>query len=117
MRVATSPMPETAESRWIPSSENDRYVTSCRLARWRSKCHVRRRPPLSSGSSRSDLSHRIFTRTSQTQHLDPFFVDERTEPELEVEQAPDAVGAVHAAGRVIAEQAFDATWIDNAALT
>src|ERR1041385_7282394 len=91
---------------------------SWRFARWRIRCHVRRRPPLSSGRSRSDLSHRIRIGVhclGRRQDLHSLLIDEGAEPELEIEQAPETVGAVDAAARVIAQQLLDGPWISDAA--
>jgi hypothetical protein len=45
--------------------------------------------------------------------LNPFLVDERAVPELEVQQAPDAIAAFGPAGRVIGQQPFDGRRIDD----
>src|SRR5215471_1352724 len=65
--------------------------------------HVRSLPPLSSGSSRSDFSHRI----RMGKRLNPFLIDERAVPEFEVEEAPEAITAVGVTVRVIAQQLID----------
>src|SRR3954470_6580138 len=104
-------MPSTSAA-GCPGSRNARYVIAWRRARWRMRCHVRSFPPLSSGSSRSDFSHRM----RMGQRLNPFLIDERAVPQLEVEQAPDAIAAFGAAGRVIGEQAVDRLRIENSPL-
>src|SRR3954451_22070231 len=85
---------------------------SWRRARWRMRCHVRSLPPLSSGSSRSDLSQRMRMRKD----LNALLVDERPIPEFEVEEAPQAIGAGSAAGRVVVKKRVDSGRIDDAAL-
>src|SRR6476620_9991065 len=80
-----------------PGSANARYVIWWRRARWRSRCQVRSLPPVSSGGSRSDFSHRM----RMGQRLHSFVVDVGAVPELEVQQAPDSIAAVGAALRVI----------------
>src|SRR5262252_7871103 len=44
-------------------------------------------------------------------------VDERSVPELEVEEAPDAIAAIGGAGRMLAEQRLDGAWIGEAPFT
>src|SRR5688500_6973678 len=92
---------------------------SCRLARWRIRCHVRSRPPLSSGSSRSDFSQRIRMSGRSGglgERLDAVAVDERAIPELQVHEGPDAIAAFGAAGGVIAQHPVDGGRLEDAAL-
>src|SRR3954462_650513 len=104
-------MPSTSAA-GCPGSRNARYVIAWRRARWRMRCHVRSFPPLSSGSSRSDFSHRM----RMGERLDSFLVDKGAVPEFEVEQAPQAVAAFRAARRVVDEQSIDGLGIDQPAL-
>src|SRR3954468_11356057 len=85
---------------------------SWRFAKWRIKCHVRSFPPLSSGSSRSDFSQRM--RIGEC--LNTFLVDECAVPELEVQQAPETVTGVGAAGCVIVEETLDCRAIHEPSL-
>src|SRR5438270_1270701 len=105
---------------------NARYVISCRRAKWRSRFHVRSLPPLSSGSRRSDFSHRMRIVVSRgTLHtaivqggnvgkgLHALPIDERAVPQLQVEKRPDALASVGAAGGVVGEQVMDGLRLDE----
>src|SRR4051812_40224509 len=76
------------------------------------RCQVRSFPPLSSGSSRSDFSHRM----RMGERLNPFLIDEGAMPEFEVEETPQTVTAFRAAGGVVAQETIDGWWIDESAL-
>src|SRR5262245_52184690 len=104
-------MPAASSVGWSGSA-NERYVISWRRARCRIRCHVRSLPPLSSGSSRSDFSHNI----RMGEGLDSFAIDERAVPELEVEERPQPVAAVGAAGRMTTQERVHRGRIDDAAL-
>src|SRR5205823_6199640 len=104
-------MPEICSGAW-PGSANARYVISWCCARWRMRCHVRSLPPLSSGSSRSDFNQRM--RIGE--YLYPFVVDECPMPELQIQEAPDAIAAVSPAGGVIPQEGVDCLGIDDPAL-
>src|SRR3954470_11953013 len=104
-------MPSTSAA-GCPGSRNARYVIAWRRARWRMRCHVRSFPPLSSGSSRSDFSHRM----RMGERLNPFLIDEGAMPEFEVEETPQTVAAFRAAGGVVAQETIDGWWIDESAL-
>src|SRR5262249_7642463 len=78
-------------------------------------------PPLSSGSNRSDLSHRIFmvdraphgTTRWSGQGLDTLSVDQCSIPELEIEEAPDAIPSVGPASCMVGEETVDPGRIDQ----
>src|SRR5215471_19625920 len=75
--------------------------------------HVRSLPPLSSGSSRSDFSQSM----RMGKRLNPFLIDERSVPELEVEEAPEAISAVGVTQSVIAQQPIDRMDLNKPAFT
>src|SRR5262245_48522348 len=104
-------MPSTCAA-GVPGAANARYVMSWRRARWRIRCQVRSLPPLSSGSSRSDFSHRMRMR----KRLNSFAIDEGAVPQLEVDEAPEAVAAVDRAGGVRAQKLVDGARLEDAAL-
>src|SRR6266446_10312311 len=110
-RAATCFMPSTLAA-GVSGSAKARYVISWRCARWRIRCHVRSLPPLSSGSSRSDFSHRM----RMGKRLNSFVVDERAVPQFEVDEAPEAIAAVGGAGRVRAQQRVHGVRLEKPAL-